>query len=144
MRRHVFAAPEGLEGLGGRCIQGFSGTDRETVGIARNRIDPLALRGADADHRLLDAVLVHLGDGPGDLVLVRVGDGDVLEHVLDGHLEHFLALRVHQVRLDEFVHLLVVRGDGNAEHQVDDADILEHGHGEITFRYYALAGASSE
>ena len=78
---------------------------------------------AEADETLVDAVLVHLAERHCDRVLFFVKTvGHVLEHVL-GREVHLGRLFVVQLRLHEVVVAARIR-TGEADHQVDDADVF--------------------
>ena len=86
------------------------------------------LAGGDADHGALDAVLVHQVEQALHRVRLRFDLRDVLEHVLRGKLELVERLVVAQVGAEEVVVVTAV-GFGEADHQVDHADVGRHGHG---------------
>ncbi len=85
---------------------------------------------ADPDHGALDIVLVHLRHGVGHVIVLPVDLRNVLEHVLRGHLEHLMALLVHEHGLDPLVEIAVVVA-GYGQHEVDNTDIGRHGHGQL-------------
>ena len=97
-------------------------------GCSSMRRSPVLAAEADADHRPLDVVVVHLVEDD----LERVGLlldvlRDVLEHVLDRELEVLLALPVHEAAAKELVPVLLV-ALGDAEHEVDHAHVGGEAH----------------
>ena len=80
-----------------------------------------------ADHADRDAILVHLAERDADRVFAAV---EVLRHaledVLDREVEALFALGVFGLLADEVV---VLEVGGEADHGVDDADIVGHAHG---------------
>jgi hypothetical protein len=76
-------------------------------------------------------VAVHLTEQERDRIVTRLRMWDVLEHVLGGELELLERLAVAQVGPEEPVRPVRVP-DGQAHHEVDDADVPRHGHGECS------------
>ena len=113
---HRLHAPVGVD----------AGAGHESVGVLAQGAARLAA-GDVADHGLIDAVAIHLGQHEGDVVVLVVVGGDVLEHVLGRELELVLALAVADQGLEEGVPVLL-GAVGNAQHQVHDADVGGHGH----------------
>ena len=97
----------------------------ETVRVIAER--PAHHLSAQSDQADVDPPLVHLGERDVDgIVALLEPVGDVLEHVLGGHL-HLAAARVAQHRPQVVVGAGVV-GDREADHQVDRSDVRRHGH----------------
>ena len=111
---------------------GFIGAE-EAVGVSPQSLGVHVTEFAHANHRLFYAVLIHLRQRVGDIVLLLARLRYVLEHILSGHLEHFMAFFIHEHGLDPLIEVTGVV-TWNSEHQIDNPDTCWHWHSVLTSR----------